>query len=218
MSNTQQAREAENKFENVDPAFKAAIVEAAIDEIAKATNKEYRDAVVRTLQFTAGITGLGALTVIAAPIGLVFAGIAAVATAGIPAMIVDQVRKAGTKELEKMTIVLTKMNATADKAEQKSIMLQAYPALYARFPRETTQSRVADILAPPTSGGGSSSTMARVYAGAAASGGGGSSATHRPQEERSSEPLTWEQWQENMRRIIQENKERKSFEPTPPRE
>jgi len=206
MSNTQQAREAQNKFENVDPAFKAAIGEAAIEEIGKATNKQYRKAVVSTLQFTAGITGLGALTVIAAPIGLVFAGFAALATAGIPAMVVDQVRKAGTKELEKMNVVLTKMNATADKAEQRSIMLEAYPILSARFPRQVTQSRVADVLASPTSGGGSSSTMARVYAGAA---------THRPQEERPLDPLSWQQWQEETRRII---REKKSFDPTLTRE
>jgi hypothetical protein len=48
--------------------------------------------------------------------------------------------------------------------------------------------------------------MARVYAGAA---------THRPQEERPAEPLNWQQWQEETRRII---REKKSFDPTLTRE
>jgi hypothetical protein len=215
MSNTQQAKEAQNKFENVDPAFKGAIVEAAIDKIAKATNKEYRDAVISTLKTATVLSGSIGLTFALPPIGLMLSGLAGLTALGLPVSIATNIKEAGKEAVEKMNIVLTKMNATADKAEQKSIMLEAYPALYARFPRETTQSRVADVLSPPTSGGGSSSTMARVYAQAAPSGGGGASATHRYQEERPLESLTSQQFQEETRRII---RERKSFEPTLPRE
>ena len=209
MSNTQQAREAQNKFENVDPAFKTAIVEAAIEEIAKATTGAYRESIIKTLQVTMGLTGSIALSFALPPIGLMLSGLAGLTALGLPFDIRRTIQQAGKEAIDKMTEVLTKMNATADKAEQKSIMLEAYPILTARFPRQVTQSRVADYIPSATSGGGgSSATMA-------SSGGGGSSATHRHQEGTPSEPLTWEQWQENMRRII---RERKSFDPTLTRE
>jgi hypothetical protein len=195
----------DNRYDNVDPAFKTAILETATEEIGKATTGAYRESVIKALQVTMGLTGSIAISFVIPPAGLMLSALAGLTALALPLDIRRNIQQAGKEAVQKMTTVLTKMNATTDKLEQKSIMLEAYPALFARFPRETTQARVADVL-PSRAGGGSSSTMARVYAGAA---------THRDEPTRQAEPLNWQQWQEETRKII---KEKKAFDPTLTRE